>query len=72
MVDKYNKQKGGEFSKDLSTWVVEFQGRFSLDNIVIIIFEGDKVKGCDAVNSIVVKPLDASSMDYDYLVVNLS
>jgi hypothetical protein len=48
-----------------------FQGSFSLDNAVMVIFEVDKVQGCDAENCIVENPLDASSMDDDYLVVKL-
>ena len=37
----------------------------------MLIFEGDKVKGCPVENYIVVKPFDASSKDDECLVVKL-
>ena len=37
----------------------------------MLIFEGDKLKGCPMEIFIAVKPFDISSKDYDYLVVKL-
>lgn len=71
MVGKYNEQNGGEISKDLSTGFSKFQGIFSLDSIVMVIFKDEKVKWCPMENDIVVKPFDPSSMNDDYLVHKL-
>ena len=70
-VDKCNKQNGGKFNKHILTRFVEFQGSFSFDNIVMIIFKGDKVKGFPVENLTAVKPFNASSTGDDYLVVKL-
>ena len=71
MVDKCNKKNGGKFSKDISNRFAEFQGTFSFDSIVMVIFDGDQVKEFPMENYIVVKPFDPSSNDDYYLVFKL-
>ena len=53
------KQNDGKLSKDISTLTAKFEGDFSIDGSIIVVFDGHKVKGCPLENYNAVKPFDS-------------